>query len=60
MTAEKLYAKGLAIGRSDIVSGCWHFRHYETVYTVLQPIRVKQVCGYHVAKVALVKRAANG
>ena len=58
MTQTDIYKRGLAIGRSDIVSDCWHFRFYEEVFTVnLRNLKTTKYRGYIVAKVKDVRKA---
>ena len=58
MTQTEVYKRGLAIGRSDIVSDCWHFRFYEEVYTVtLKTLKTRKYRGYIVAKVEDVRKS---
>lgn len=60
MTQEGVYKKGLAIGRSDIVSDCWHFRFFEEVFTVkLRNLKTTKYRGYIVAKVEDIRNASN-
>ena len=58
ITPELLYKKGYAVGRSDIVSDCWHFRFYEDVFHVsLRNLKTSNYKGYIVAKIADVRKA---
>ena len=57
MKPEEVYKRGLAIGRSDIYSDCWHFRFYENVYAVkLRTLKTSNYRGYIVAKIADVRK----
>ena len=57
MKPEEVYKRGLAIGRSDIVSDCWHFRFYEEVFTVkLRKMKTSNYRGYIVAKIDDVRK----
>lgn len=57
MKPEEVYKRGLAIGRSDIYSDCWHFRFYEDVYTVKTiKLKTSNYRGYIVAKIDDVRK----
>ena len=57
---NKYYDKGLAVGRSDIRQDCLHFRFYEEVFIVTQPIKTKKVKDYLIAPVKEVRKASHG
>ena len=60
MTQTEVYKRGLAIGRSDIVSDCWHFRFYEEVFIVnLRNLKTSKYRGYIVAKVKDIRNSVR-
>jgi len=61
MDGLNLFKKGFAVGRSDIVQDCWHFRFYEEVFTVKsRDLKTKKKGKYLIARIEDVKKAAHG
>ena len=56
----RLFDKGFAIGRSDIVNDSIHFRFYEEVFEVRGKLRTRRIGDYLVARIRDVRKAANG
>ena len=59
MNPIDVYKRGYAIGRSDIVTDCWHFRFYEEVFTLkVRRLKTSKFHGYLVAKIEDVRKHA--